>query len=735
MLILKLSGATGQVLWEQQYVRTMSSGWSDQVSKVVLDEAGNPVIAGTTRTAISGTDATVIKLSGETGAVLWQVHLTSGAGLTDEASIDVEIGSNGVLYLAAVGTRDTTGADFLTVALSLGDGVEVWRNWYSGPDGALTDTAHAMSLSAAGNVFVSGTSASAMGGKDFATVAYHGDTGAELWNGRYDEPSGHGDDEAVAVEADWLGDVVVSGISRTVGTATDYLTLKYSGSDGQLIWSSRYSQPDGSMHEYISDMLVSEDGDVRVVGVSHDQTGLNLHVVRLRGVDGAVLWAQGEQSALDEPEFMSCDDWENKPLAVDFSGASASISCARSVTGLSWIATKYSADGAVVWRRQVDAGGSAPELIADVALDSSGTVFLTGLIWNDAAGYDIQTLALSGFDGSTLWKQVSSRAGDGFDEGRSIHVSASGSIYVAANLDRYDATHDVGVIAYRTDGVELWKTDLKAEGGLTDANLVVDLAEDPMGNLIVLAKSQYYGGSYSLAKLSSAAGEPLWVSRYPVVGPGSEEELAGLAIDSQGNVVVLSGTSEGTPAGGNIHVVKFRGVDGSVAWTKLEAFNSTLPSHPSTVAADVGGDVIYVGTVARDTTGWDLLVRKLSGSNGQVLWSAWHDGTADNTAQSGSGIVVMESGDVVVSGYSEEFPPRAEAIFGKYRATNGEELWRHQEALGANATYPRMLLRGSDDSIYVGASVHTDRGARIGVMKLRDAPAPNPLTLFADSFD
>jgi len=95
---------------------------------------------------------------------------------------------------------------------------------YNGP-GNGADTASAIAVDGAGNVFVTGTSQFSNTLDDYLTVKY--DTnGKRLWVKRYNGPA-NSNDCARANAVDGSGNLHVTGRSKGLSTGEDYATIKY----------------------------------------------------------------------------------------------------------------------------------------------------------------------------------------------------------------------------------------------------------------------------------------------------------------------------------------------------------------------------------------------------------------------------------------------------------------------------------------------------------------------------
>jgi len=97
----------------------------------------------------------------------------------------------GFTDLYVTGTSVDSGYDYLTVKYSAATGDTVWTARYNGI-GFGNDIPRAIALRAANEVFITGSSQSALGDYDYLTVRYDAN-GVLQWDSRYD---GGGDDQA-----------------------------------------------------------------------------------------------------------------------------------------------------------------------------------------------------------------------------------------------------------------------------------------------------------------------------------------------------------------------------------------------------------------------------------------------------------------------------------------------------------------------------------------------------------
>ena len=160
------------------------------------------------------------------------------------------------------------GRHFVTIKYDT-NGNEVWTRAYVGPAASANDRAEAISRDGVGNIYVTGMSRSivgpcGLGSWDYATIKYD-PAGNQLWVARYNEGSSN-DPHAVAI--DTQGNVFVTGETRNTDAACvpdgslSFATVKYDV-NGQTVWSARHS---GGAISQARAIGVDGAGDVYVAG-------------------------------------------------------------------------------------------------------------------------------------------------------------------------------------------------------------------------------------------------------------------------------------------------------------------------------------------------------------------------------------------------------------------------------------------------------------------------------------
>jgi hypothetical protein len=220
------SAATGATRWVRRYNGPGNS--VDQAYAVAVSPGGGSVyITGASIGSTGAWDDATIAYSAATGATRWVRRYRSSYGTSQGHALAVSPGG-GTVYVTGFSVGGASEEDYLTVAYNAVTGARRWARRYNGP-GNGTDEASSLAVSpGGGTVYVTGYSAGATPGDEYATVAYNAATGATRWARRHTSSGGASQASAVAVSPT-TGTVFVTGYSTGVTSGQDYLTIAYSG--------------------------------------------------------------------------------------------------------------------------------------------------------------------------------------------------------------------------------------------------------------------------------------------------------------------------------------------------------------------------------------------------------------------------------------------------------------------------------------------------------------------------
>ncbi len=269
---------------------------------------------------------------------------------------------------------------------------------------------------------------------------------------------------------------------------------------------------------------------------------------------------------------------------------------------------KLNENGDLQWNTFL--GGSGADRGTDVAVDTSGNIYVTGesnATWGSPlrpfAGYDDAFAAKLNNSGALQWNTFLGGLTYA-DYGFGIAVDTSGNVYVTgysygtwgSPVRPFAGIDDVFAAKLNNSGVLQWNTFL----GSSDYDFSGGLAVDTSGNVYVTGNSYatwgspvrpYAGGADTFAAKLNNSGALQWNTF--LGGPGDDFGRGGLAVDTSGNISV-TGESSAT-WGSPVH--PFAGVRDVFA-AKL---NNSGALQLNTFLGGSGDD--FGGGIAVDTSG------------------------------------------------------------------------------------------------------------------------------------
>jgi hypothetical protein len=349
-------------------------------------------------------------------------------------------------------------------------------------------------------------------------------------------------------------------------------------------------------------------------------------------------------------------------------------------------------DPDVVWSTYL--GGSGGDWGYDVAVDSSGNIYVTGQTQSpDLSIGDLGTTFQGVSDafvakfspgGNCLWSTYLGGSGD--DRANGIALDSGGNVYVTGQTESagwvgnngFDPTYNGAVDGFvaklsPTGGI-LWGTYIGGTGGDWAYSVAVDSADNvyvtgqtespenwPLGGF----DTTYNGASDAFVAKLSPAGACVW-STY--LGGPERDQGYGIAADSAGNVYVTGATLSGVWVSAGYDPTHVGATDAFVA--QLSSAGDKSPwstclggssdDYGWGIAADASGNVYVTGaTLSADWTSGgfdpthkdvpDVFVAKLS-SAGASLWSNYLGGAGKDW---GYGVAADSSGNVYVTGTTD----------------------------------------------------------------------------------
>ena len=440
--------SSAAVVTERWVARYDGPGGADDYAKAMaVDGSGNVYVAGYSDGGVSFYDYATAKYD-PAGNLLW-VARYDGPGRYNDHAAAVAVDAEGNVYVSGQSYGTGAATDYATIKYNA-NGVEQWVARYDGP-GKGSDVVFDMALDAAGNVYVTGEADGGNSRRDYTTIKYDRN-GNMLWVATYDGP-GNYHDSARAIALDAAGNVYVTGYCYSDNiTREDYATIKYDGAGNQL-WVARYVGPAGfpySAYDAAEAIAVDAAGHVYVTGYSDGGASGYDYLTIEYDAQGNEQWVARYNGTSNTRDYAHA-------IAVNASGHVYVSGYSQNLwTGQDYTTLKYDGGGRQLWAVSFDGGAYYNDRVRDLKLDRKGNVYVTGFRYGYRSQYDFATVKYDAA-GNELWVMTydgpsESQGGaipapqgetdNDCDYAYAMTMDARGNVYVAGasfgNGSRYD---------------------------------------------------------------------------------------------------------------------------------------------------------------------------------------------------------------------------------------------------------------------------------------------------------
>jgi uncharacterized delta-60 repeat protein len=419
---------------------------------------------------------------------VWSARF-NGVSNTFDGANAMAIDKAGKVYVTGSANRVANSPDYCTIKYNAG-GDTAWVRYYNGT-GNSSDVAKAITVDAAGNAYVTGSSrsGSASGTEDYFTIKYNA-AGDTVWTRRYNGPGNKGD-QATAIGIDDSSNVYVTGGSDGGASAQDIFTIKYN-TDGVVQWTQRQmGSATFGFSDYGLAMAVTGSGNVHVAGYTDDVSQFWDFATIKYDRSGTFLWKgtyQGPVTNVSEQANAVAVDATGNVYVTGVSAADASNDLEDIVT------VKYNASGVQQWINRYSA--STFDLGNVIAVGSLGGVYVGG------ASLGSMTTIKYKSNGDTAW--VRRYSGTGQSQVYAIAVDGSDNVYVAGQSAGASGDYDFVAIKYDPAGDTVWTK--KYNGPAKSGDEAHAIQVDASGNVYVSGNSTGIGtnGDFYTVKYSQS---------------------------------------------------------------------------------------------------------------------------------------------------------------------------------------------------------------------------------------
>jgi hypothetical protein len=222
------AASTGSPLWGARYDGPESG--TDFATDLAVTPDGSKVLVTGDSTGFDGygQDFATVFYNASTGAPLGAQRF-DGVGDSDEYAQSLAVSPDSSRVFVTGWSKGWTGLDwdYQTVAYDVATGAFAWAMNFDGPADGDDYGSEVIVIPGGSTVFVTGRSAGATSGEDYATVFYRASDGAQLLVKTYNGPA-NADDAATGLGVTPKGSTLfVTGRSFGSATDTDYATVAY----------------------------------------------------------------------------------------------------------------------------------------------------------------------------------------------------------------------------------------------------------------------------------------------------------------------------------------------------------------------------------------------------------------------------------------------------------------------------------------------------------------------------
>ena len=364
------------------------------------------------------------------------------------------------------------------------------------------------------------------------------------------------------------------------------------------------------------------------------------------------------------------------------------------------------------------------ETANDVAVDAQGNIIVTGYCTGCGVGGKdaFYTVKYNG-SGSQLWN-VSTNPAANATYAYGVAADNQSNVIVTGYCNGCGSkgAQAFYTVKYNSSGSQLWNATTDPS---TSNDVAQDIAVDPQGNIIVAGYCSgcAVGTAFYMVKYNSS-GSQLWNATTFVTSNNSV--AYGVAVDNQSNIV-LTGTT--TILISTIFTVKYNST-GSQLWNVSTDPNSNSADESNGVAVDSQGNVIVAGACyGCGSKGQYALFTVKYNSSGSLMWNVSTDPSTGY--DKGYDVVADNQGDIIVTGYCTGCGVGGKDAFYtvKYNGS-GSQLWNVSTNPAANATYAYGVAADNQSNIIVAGdctACGANGGAAFYTVKYSQ-PALNPLS-------
>ncbi len=353
---------SGKLIWSDLF--NGDADQNDEALAVAVDAEVAIYLAGAAHMGVDGRDIWVRKYNPDT-TVAWDAHTPGGLGGTDLAR-GVAVAADGSVYAAGyIRMTDGQAADIWLRKYDA-SGAELWTRTHHDGVGAGDDAGFDVAVDSQQNVAVSAHSRTASLSADMWLRKYDSE-GTTLWTRTHNGAAGKGD-HGRGVAIDGGDNLYVGGTEAGADSQLKAWLRKYD-TDGNELWTRTWG-PDNTWAR-IESVAARPDGAVYVAGYQNPG-GVKEIVARSYDKDGGLRWTY---TSLGASELGA----EARGVAVDLEDRVLVVGFEVTETGNQLLVTKLDGvDGSLMWEYRLQNASDPNDVAFDVTTTDALEVIVAG---------------------------------------------------------------------------------------------------------------------------------------------------------------------------------------------------------------------------------------------------------------------------------------------------------------------------------------------------------------------
>jgi hypothetical protein len=348
-------------------------------------------------------------------------------------------------------------------------------------------------------------------------------------------------------------------------------------------------------------------------------------------------------------------------------------------------------NGSLGWQNSCNSCPSTNDYGSDVVTDNLGNIYVCGAK-NNTNNLDYYVAKYSP-TGTLIWSQIYNGTGNNDDIPADIELDVSGNVYVTGSSYGTGLSFtDIVTIKYSNSGVSQWVKRYNF-GSNPEAGIALKL--DNSNNVFVCgsAANNMSDADFIVLKYDPITGNQLNVIRHSSIGNGLDAPSE-MAIDNNNKIYVV-----GTAQSGNNKNIKILALTNSLTalWANY-IDKSGNNDEGFGVEINSSSEILITGYSQKANNGTNLIINKYNSSNGNLIWSYNKTAKIDNSIAKGRKVKKASNGNIVVAGEIQEGNSRN--IYVLELTQNATPVWEKQLNNGLGSNSARNLIV-DNNNIYV----------------------------------